>query len=88
MSNFNQNKKEETYHKLVSIISEVIADESVVLSEETSLINTYLDSLSLMILVEKVEQGFGVEFGPGEVTSESFNTPKGILDLLSHKLNL
>lgn len=57
------------------------------LEDDTRLIDEeIIDSLGIFLLVNFVQDKFGVDIGPEEVTIENFESVKAITDLVSGKL--
>lgn len=74
-------------HELCALIRGVLAESSApvdVKIEPTTqlLVSGLLDSLTIMMIVTRVEQNAGVEFPEGEVVAANFRTPSALWDLV------
>lgn len=69
-----------TTHEINQIIRQYVlenylADEPEVLTNETGLLSEdYIDSISVMVLVEFLETSFDIEFEPHEVDPDNLDT--------------
>lgn len=69
------------------ILSELLfEDKDAVLSDDTSLLDGIIDSLSLMQLVAFLEEEFGVDVDDAEITADHFKTVADIVRLVEAKL--
>lgn len=81
-----------TEERIIDIIKSIVEDESIVtnLDSDTDLLeNEILDSLSLMMLVTRLEEEFTIgEFEADDIIPENFSTVNAILKLVKNTLKL
>ena len=77
-----------TEERIIDIIKSIVEDESIVtnLDSDTDLLeNEILDSLSLMMLVTRLEEEFTIgEFEAVDIIPENFSTVNAILKLVKN----
>ena len=82
----------DTEERIIDIIKSIVEDESIVtnLDSDTDLLeNEILDSLSLMMLVTRLEEEFTIgEFEADDIIPENFSTVNAILKLVKNTLKL
>ena len=78
-----------TEEKIIEIIKSIVEDESVTknMDSDTDLLkNEIIDSLSLMMLVTRLEEEFPIgEIDADDIIPENFNTVNTILQLVKQK---
>lgn len=60
-----------------------ILPPDVVLSSDTDLFSSGLDSMSMMQLIIQIEESHGISISPADITRSGFATPRSIAAFLS-----
>lgn len=70
-------------HELITIIENEILDAPDSLASQSDLFAAGLDSMGIMQLLLAIEDRFGVEIDPSELSRENFATPEKIVGLIA-----
>ncbi|GAB4379770.1 MAG: hypothetical protein Kow00121_34590 [Elainellaceae cyanobacterium] len=72
--------------KIQAVLLNVLPDVSLSdLSDEVDIFTLGLDSINAMTLIFNLQEAFGVEFDPGEINFENFQTIQDMVRLISSK---